>query len=98
MHSFADSEAVRQSIHEREDVYPVVQDFADLLRRGSLALLKRPRIVRHAVGRKSDKDSVRPGIAGDFRSAPTAFSSAGRSNRPNVRRTASSGPSPNYVW
>ena len=36
MHPFVDSEAVRQSIHEREDVYPVAQDYADLLPRGVL--------------------------------------------------------------
>src|SRR5260370_28078723 len=33
MHSSVDSEAVRQSIHEREDGYPDPQDFADLRQR-----------------------------------------------------------------
>ena len=33
------SGAARQSIHEREDAYPVVQDYADLLRRGVLLFL-----------------------------------------------------------
>jgi hypothetical protein len=36
---FVDSEAVRQSIHEREGAYPVAQDYADLLGRGVLLFL-----------------------------------------------------------
>ena len=33
MRLFVDSAGVRQSIHEREDVYPVAQDYAGLLPR-----------------------------------------------------------------
>jgi len=38
-HPFVDSGAVRQSIHEREDVYPVARDYADLLLRAALPFL-----------------------------------------------------------
>ena len=34
----------------------------------------------------------------DFTRASSAFSSTGRSKRPNIRRTDNSGPSPNQVW
>ena len=64
----------------------------------SLALLNLPTIVRNLVGLKSVNDSVRPGIAGALSKAPSAFSSAGWSNRPNIRTIASSGPSPNQLW
>jgi len=36
---FVDSEAVRQSIHEREDAYRDAQDYADLPQRGVLPFL-----------------------------------------------------------
>jgi hypothetical protein len=51
----------------------------------NLALSKLARIVRHSLGLKSVKDSVRPGIGGDFSRAQIASSSAGRSNRPPGR-------------
>src|SRR5271166_3385777 len=51
----------------------------------SLALLNLVRIIRHSVGLKSVNGSVRSGIAGGFSRARSAFSSAGRSNRPNMR-------------
>ena len=38
-HPLVDSEAARQSIHEREDAYPVAQGYADLLPRGVLLFL-----------------------------------------------------------
>jgi hypothetical protein len=43
----------------------------------SLALLSLARTVCHSVGFKSVNDSVRPGIAGDLSSAPSAVSSTG---------------------
>ncbi len=39
MHRSVDSEAVRQSIHEREDAYPDAQDYADLRQRAVLLFL-----------------------------------------------------------
>jgi hypothetical protein len=51
----------------------------------NLALSNLARIVRHSLGLKSVKDSVRPGIGGDFSRAQIASSSAGRSNRPPGR-------------
>ena len=44
----------------------MLRDCADPLAATSLALLNLARIVRHSLGLKSVKDSVRPGIAGGF--------------------------------
>jgi hypothetical protein len=45
-----------------------------------------------------ERDSVRPGIAGGSTRISITLASAGRSNRPNIRRTESSGPSSNHIW
>src|SRR5262249_13671773 len=97
-HSFLDSGAVRQSIHEPEDAYRVVQGFVDLPQRAVLLFLIWREPFVNSVGLKSVNGSVRPWIAGAFSRVPSAFSSAGRSNRPTTRRIDSSGPSPNQVW
>jgi len=86
-----------KSIHEREDAYPVAQNYADLLVRGVWLFLTWQEWFADAVGLKSVSDSVRPLMAGAFSRALQALSSAGRSNRPNMRSTDSSGPSPNQV-
>jgi len=54
--------------------------------------------ARHSAELKSAKDSVRPGMAGGLSNASSAFSSAGRSKKPNKRSVASSGPSPHQLW
>ena len=45
---------------------------------------------------RANSASVSPGIGGLARSAASACRSAGRSNRPSRRRTATSGPGPNH--
>ena len=93
-----ESGVVRQSIYEREDEHRDTQDYADLLPRGvSLFLVWLESYAMQSVSNQL-MISVRLGIAGDFSRASRVFSSAGRSNRPNMRRTASSGPSPTQAW
>ena len=80
------------------DAYPDTQDYADLRPRGVLLFLAWLESCAMPAGCKSLNNSVRPEIAGDCSRASSAFSSAGRSNRPNKQRTDSSGPSPNQAW
>jgi hypothetical protein len=74
-----------------------LKSFKDAIRKPQSFSLS-ARIVRHSCGLRSVSDSVRPRIAGGFNRVPSTFSSTGRSNRPNMRRTDSSGPSANQVW
>ena len=57
---FVESEAVRQNIHEREDAYPNVQDYADLRGPGALLFLAWQGSFATRLGLKSVNDSVRP--------------------------------------
>ena len=72
MPRFVDSETVRQSIHEPEDAYRVVQGYADLLQREASLFLIWQELIATRSGLKSVNDSVRSGIAGDFSRAPSA--------------------------